>query len=190
LVRRKPAGQFSGGQVNLYGYILSNPINQIDTSGTDILVVENGPTAGNPIGHTAVAVTGNGVFSFGNSTDPGSSLYGYLQRETPRRDTTAYLIATTPEQDAAALAALNSALGDSLGTLTNNCSSRSNAALNAAGVPPPIIPGIPPSYIPEHYPGSAGYRASRTGAQTFTFPKNSFPTDYPSALKQFEPRSP
>ena len=67
-------------------------------------MVENGRTDGNPIGHTAI--TGLGVFSFGNNTKCGSSLADYLWRETPRQNTKVFVIKTTPAQDAAALAEL------------------------------------------------------------------------------------
>jgi RHS repeat-associated protein len=185
---RKDPADFSGGQVNLYGYILSNPVNLIDATGLDILVIENGPTAGNPVGHTAVAVTGAGVYSFGNNTPPGSSAYGYLQRQTPRRDTTAYVIPTSPQQDAAALAALKAGVGKPLaGVASDNCSTRSNGALHAAGVPLPFEPNSG-FYYPETVPGSAGFRAQLAGAAGFAFPKGAFPANYPSALKQFEPR--
>ena len=31
------------------------------------MIIENGSTQANPVGHTAIAVTGRGVFSMGNS---------------------------------------------------------------------------------------------------------------------------
>src|SRR5205807_4195802 len=42
---------------------LASPMNFRDPSGMDIAVIENGPTAGNPIGHTSIAITGQGVYS-------------------------------------------------------------------------------------------------------------------------------
>jgi hypothetical protein len=72
----------------------------------NILVIEDGPTQGNPVGHTAIAITGKGVFSFGNKTPLGSSTTGYLEREAPRRDQIVTIIKTTPEQDQAAYNAL------------------------------------------------------------------------------------
>lgn len=93
-----------------------------------------GPTGWNLAGHTAIAITGEGVYSFGNNVFPGTSLDAYLQREAGRRDTTVYIIHTTA-QDAAALAYLNSQIGKPLsGVLKDNCSTRSNKALDAAGI--------------------------------------------------------
>jgi RHS repeat-associated protein len=182
--------RFGGGQANLYRYAFADPINFIDLTGLDVVVIENGPTQGNPIGHTAVGVTGGGIYSFGNNTAPGSSVQGYLARETPRRNSTAYVIPTSPAQNAAVLAALNAMVGTPMGTLVDNCSSRSNAALDAAGVPgtPSGFPGGPFSPgLPPNIPGSAGGRAQAAGATAFEFPKNAFPGSYPDVLLQFEP---
>ncbi len=74
-------------------------------------MIENGPTNDNPIGHTAIAATGSGVYSFGNGVPLGSSLRAYLDRESARRDTEVSVIKTTGEQDAAALEFLETAPG-------------------------------------------------------------------------------
>ncbi len=59
-------------------------------------MIENGPTDGNPVGYTAIAITGQGVYSVGNSVYAGSGVAAYLLRESLRRDTTVYVIKTTP----------------------------------------------------------------------------------------------
>ena len=84
--------RFGGGDVNLYAYVGNAPLNYIDPSGLDIAVIENGPTQGNPIGHTAIAITGHGVYSFGNDVELGSSLAAYLLREAPKRNTVVHVI--------------------------------------------------------------------------------------------------
>ena len=117
---------------------LASPMNFRDTSGMDIAVIENGPTAGNPIGHTSIAITGQGVYSFGNNTRCGSSLADYLRREAPRRNTVIYIIKTTPAQDALALAELkkyNCDPGAKLPITGGSCSNISNNALTATGIP-------------------------------------------------------
>jgi hypothetical protein len=138
-------------------------------------------------------VTGAGLYSYGNNTPAGSSLKEYLHREAPRRDTKVYVVKTTPEQDAAVLKYLsrypNMTLpGDWLSILLqDNCSVRSNGALDAAGVPNPT------SIDPQRYgapllmpsqPGSSGYRADAAGATIYSIPRGS--TTIPPGLEQFE----
>jgi hypothetical protein len=118
--------------------VYNNPLKLVDHNGKwpDIAIIENGPTQGNPIGHTAIAVTGQGVLSFGNTTKLGSSLTDYVQREAPRRDTTITIIKTTPEQDKAAVdAALKQDDKGAINKYPDNCAARSNAILDAAGIP-------------------------------------------------------
>lgn len=180
--------------LNLYGYVGNNPLGKADPDGhapPDIMVIEDGPTAGNPIGHTAIAVTGHGVYSFGTNTPLGSSTTDFLKMETPRRDQTITIIKTTPEQDQAAVNALtqqNDKGGINL--YPDNCAARSNAALDAAGVPA-IAPVVNPSngtviMHDQSIPGSGGERAQQTsGSQTTVIPKNS--TTLPANTNQFNP---
>ena len=91
------------GGKNTYTYVRGSVLRFIDPKGLDISVIENGATDGNPIGHTAIAITGAGVYSFGNTTAAGSSLKEYALRESPRRNSKIYIVKTTPEQDKAAL---------------------------------------------------------------------------------------
>jgi len=180
---------------NRYAYVRNNPLKYVDPDGRDIAVIENHATSGNPIGHTAIAITGQGVFSFGNSTKFGSSLSDYVDREAPRRNTTIYIIKTSPEQDAAALkeALRQVEKGELTGVLTDNCSTRSNDILTAAGIPPaaPSVNPAGPIGTPQStvLPGSAGQRASELPARTVTVvvvPKGS--KKLPGELGQFDPR--
>ncbi len=99
---------------NRFAYAVNSPLVFTDKTGLDIMIIENGPTKGNPLGHTAIAVTGRGVFSMGNGETTtrydhkdkknniiGGGVSDYLDREAPRRDTTIYIVKTTPEQDTA-----------------------------------------------------------------------------------------
>ena len=101
---------------NRFAYAVNSPLVFTDKTGLDIMIIENHATKGNPIGHTAIAITGRGVYSMGNAqgekqSDSRNNIVGggvkdYILREIPRRDTTIVIIKTTREQDAAAAAVL------------------------------------------------------------------------------------
>ena len=81
-IQSDPIG-FDGG-VNTFGYIGGNPLNQVDLEGLDIAVI-TGDRYGdqyNLAGHIAMAVTGEGVYSWGTKHAFGSSLFDYLYGDT------------------------------------------------------------------------------------------------------------
>jgi RHS repeat-associated protein len=185
-----------------FAYAINSPQVFTDKTGLDIMIIENGPTKGNPIGHTAIAITGRGVYSMGNAQTErqqdgnnnivGGGVRAYLDREAPRRDTTVIIIKTTPQQDAAAEAALiNMAktrpMLQSDATLsTDNCSTRVNEALDAAGIAKGGNPAIP---------GSAGDRARLDGGTgeapvIIEVPQNQqqWLSEELKVIQQFEPR--
>jgi RHS repeat-associated protein len=166
-----PSG-FAAG-TNFYRYVNNTPLRAIDPSGLDIIVIENGPTGllSNPAGHTAVAISGHGVYSYGNSTKLGSSIQDYLNRDAPNRNTVVYVIATTLAQDQAALRAVVPPGG--MGVVTDNCASRSNKILDAAGIPYPssAIDPATPALFPSNLPGTAGARAAWSGATMYRIPQ-------------------
>ena len=180
---KDPIG-FLGRDLNLYDYAVQEPLDFGDHDGLDIAVIEGGPTADNPIGHTAVAVTGAGVFSFGNGVPLGSGAKDYVTAQSQARDQQIFVIHTTPAQDAAALAYLRSFQTWRLppgwwnARFGENCSTRSNNALDAAG-----IRKVP--YSSNNIPGSAGLRAMLAGAREYDVPKGS--SAFPPALQQFDP---
>ena len=188
---------------NRFAYAVNSPLVFTDKTGLDIMVIENHSTKGNPIGHTAIAITGHGVYSMGNAerTDRsdrrvGNNIVGggvreYLDREAGRRSTTLIIIKTTPEQDAAALKKLRDSAHDprqltSGDIASDNCSVRSNAALDAAGITTPMEPPI------AVMPGSAGWRAmAQDGAQVIEIQQGT-PVSYlkdgdKKLIQQFEP---
>jgi hypothetical protein len=180
-----PYAEFVNPQsLNIYIYAHNNPIVHMDVDGHDILVIENGPTQGNPIGHTAMAITGQGVFSSGNDTKRGSSTAAYLKREAPRRESTVFILKTTPAQDKAAADYLRSQPEKLGGVVLDNCATRTNRALDAANIPQPAI--VDDGALPaNNMPGWAGYRAASAGATQVVIPKGS--KSIPGSLDQFEP---
>ena len=197
-ISEDPIG-FKGGQMNFYGYVRNNPQNFKDPRGLDIVVIENGATSGNPIGHTAIGISNIGVITFGNANPyvPGINGIGgrlgdYLNRESPKRNTGMWIIHTSPEQDAAAF---NKALEIGYfrpplegGTIAlDNCSLRSNEILDAAGIPNNNW------FLPDTFPGTAGSRAADYGGDYYYVPQGDtaniipvFSPDY--NWKNFEPK--
>ncbi len=173
------------GGLNTYGYVGGNPVGATDPTGQDIAFIINGATEGNPFGHSAIAITGAGVYSYGNGVAAGSSLNAYLYREAPRRDTVIYVKKTTSAQDAAALKYLSSFRSTrlphwTLGILTGNtCSNRVAEAGSAAGIP------LNNTSFPR---GLFGDLNSNYGGKTDNYfvPQGSL--TLPDGLGQFEPR--
>jgi hypothetical protein len=95
----------------------------------------------------------------------------YIERESPRRDTSIIIIKTTPEQDAAIAKSLEDQAASKSqltagGLVTDSCSLRVNQALDAAGgegIYMGFAAGLN-ARLPS-MPGSAGYRAATSGLQ-------------------------
>jgi RHS repeat-associated protein len=195
-ISEDPTGLAAG--INQYGYAAANPLSFVDPQGLDIVVIENGPTRGNPAGHTAIAISGYGVFSFGNGNPNipgqnliGGSLWDYIVREVPRRSSVIYIIKTTPDQDRQAVDALlamdkEPRLKDGLSILFDNCSTRANRALDAAGIPRHIDRDGP---VPSSVPGTAGERAVDAHAEIIQIMQNSnLVIPDKQRLRGFEPK--
>lgn len=158
-------------------------------------MIEQARSGNNPFGHTAIAVTGRGVFSFGNgremATDNKGNIVGgnvadYIYRESRSRDTYIFIIKTTPLQDAAIAAALRfiaenePALPTDKSIALDNCSLRSNRGLDAGSI------SNSSGWPAHHIPGSAGTRAIRSRASPQHLPKGA--GWLPTSLEQFMPK--
>lgn len=184
-IAEDPIG-FGGGDLNVYGYTLNSPMRFVDPDGTDIAVVMNGPIASNPAGHVAIAITGQGVYSFGTSHPLGQSLSDYMADQSKNRSSNIYVIPTTPDQDARALAMLQGFAGSNMGPIVmDNCSTRSNSALTAAGIQDlPMSIRIDSLFQPQ-WPAYVAIRAMFAGAARYSIPQGTM--SLPSALNQFNP---
>lgn len=165
----------------LASYVGGNPLNSIDPTGTNQLVIAGGKVNGsiNVFGHVANAVTGAGVFSYGNSTNLGSGVQAYIQSQIALRNQVVTFIPTSPAQDALALAFYALHPGRNSVGIFDNCAARTNQALNAAGVPTQDIP----------FPGGLSRDVGGLpGAQQFFIPQGgSIPQELLNLLPSFEP---
>ncbi|WP_423062219.1 DUF4105 domain-containing protein [Citrobacter portucalensis] len=164
----------------------------IDPFGLDTLILSGRPTDGNPLGHSAMAFTGKGVYSYATSTKRGGDVITYLTDQARRRDTTAYTIKTTPEQEKEMINYINKnykADASDYGYITHNCATMVIDAMDQAGVARDtintilipkdyggdVMPGMP-SFLPSTVSMIAGMSSS---ASSEFLPKNgAIPTNF------------
>ncbi len=116
----------------------------------------------NPFGHTALAVEGAGMYSYGNGTPLGSDPLAYITDQSLVRDQLITIIPTTPQQDAAAAEFFSTKSGMNSVGILDNCSVRTSQALQVSGVP---VSG-------SGFPGGLARQTSTLpGVQNFYIPK-------------------
>lgn len=163
-----------------------------DPSGLDTLVIINGPTSGNPFGHSAIAVTGSGVYSYGNNpNDPnhnysGTSLTDYLNDQVGRRDTQLFDIPTTPDQEQSMVDYLNN-INTTPNAFPDNCAARVENALQQGNIPlsDPYLADFSPIPFPASLERSLVEMTSQGGATYQSIPMYS---NVPANLSSFNPQ--
>lgn len=190
-----PAG-LDGGY-NTYSYGAANPLANTDPWGLATLVIVGQGTGSNPFGHVSLATTGSGIYSFGTGTPLGSDVNAFLINQSQYRDSTAYIINTTPEQEAdidSYLRTLPPTLPGVPGPESyDTCASRTNAALVNGGLPTPdpyagtVYANPYARYLASPLPVDAGttadYYVQTLGGSIFYLPMNSTPN--PALFSQF-----
>jgi len=137
---------FEGGDSNLYGYVLSDPLSYVDLLGLDVTVTVYPGQGGNPGGHAAINV--NKGRPIGLDPAPNASMIDILTNRSvpgemdyvdPKRKGESVTIHTTPEQDKKIQDWLNNKIKHPGNyRLTGpNCATTVHDALKAGGVDSP-----------------------------------------------------
>jgi len=122
------------GGINTYGYVGGNPLTGIDFFGLDTLIIFGQGYSGNPLGHSALAFSGRGVYSYGTRHNFGSAVTGYLAEQGSYRGQIVITLKTTSEQEARMIAAMNGVTGSKYDLTSNNCATTNVNALAKAGI--------------------------------------------------------
>lgn len=164
-------GKFGNGAITAaFGYLYN-----------DIAVIYGKQKPGSPniFGHIALAIEGFWIFSFGNSTELGSSTTKYFEEQVQFRDNTVVIIQTTLAQDIAALLYLLDFTDKNGVGWCDNCANHTAEALSRAGINAGGLVGTCP--LPAQTCAAA---QSARGARTYEVPQGS--TQLPN-LKKFNP---
>jgi RHS repeat-associated protein len=179
--------QFQGGDNNLYGYVLGEPMGFIDPAGLYTAVLYGNGIISNPFGHMAISFSGEGVYSYGTGTPLGSSLIDYLNSQSLYRNTTIIILNTSVAQEAKMKSEilkykdkpLPNPLSDPLAALSDTCAVRTQKSLEAGGVSSLLVPYNSP------FPPDTGLIAIMNAESMIQLSKGD---SAPMFLSVFEPR--
>ncbi|MEY2493509.1 MAG: hypothetical protein QOJ45_1, partial [Verrucomicrobiota bacterium] len=184
--------EFAAGDYNLYRYCHNDPVNRNDPFGlyTAVIVGLQRDDSDNVFGHVAVAMTGQGVFSYGTAkTDWAASATGFVSSQSEHRTQFVYTVATTPGQeqairqslDAQNKAQLPDVKKDPVGGYKDNCATRTSEALKAGGI------DIGKAHTPNQVASKMEKLVSQDKAKATTVPTKANIENYPK-LKELDPR--
>lgn len=133
----------------------------------------------NPFGHSALAFSGRGVYSYGTAHQFGSSATKYLQDQSAYRSNILVVLQTTPEQENSMIKSMMSASGSAYSYTENNCATTNIDALAAAGITS-WMPNI--SFLPAAVRDTAW---EQPNSQSHFLPVGSVA---PSFIQDFDPK--
>jgi RHS repeat-associated protein len=170
--------QFEAGDYNLYRYCHNDPVNRADPTGLDTAIQIGMGTNDNPLGHVAVATTGQGVRSFGTDSRVGPNFSAYLASQAGYRNSVVYVIPTTKDQENRIQESLNGRKGDlpnvkkdPVAASKDNCSTRSSEALEAGDVK------VGNNSLPAELQRKLDNMVSKGEATKYNVPKDSKPNE-------------
>jgi RHS repeat-associated protein len=127
--------QFRGGDTNLYGYVLGDPLNLLDPWGlyTEVLTFQPVGWGTSSFGHTAVNINGT-VYSWGPNGLWSGPLEEYLQKNA-FRDAVGSVLKLTPEQESSIEKFIKGFPNSNgkFGITTRNCGDPIESALEQLG---------------------------------------------------------
>lgn len=194
-ISEDPIGLLSGS-LNFYAYVDNNPTRAVDPFGLETAIIVNGPIASNPFGHTAIATTGSGVYSFGNNPAPnspnhsymGTSLTDYMLKQSSQRNSVVYILPTSADQEFLIIAYLKR-LTSTPNAFPDNCAGRVTNALVAGGIKllePYGAFQLPAQPFPHSLAVALQQMVGAGNATSLTIPQNTHVL--PPALQSFNPR--
>ncbi len=130
----------------------------------------------NPFGHTALAVDGAGMYSYGNSTPLGSDPLKYIREQSKVREQQITIIPIAKSQHNEIIKYFQGKVGMNSIGIIENCAVRTAEALSSAGIKIEATP----------FPGDIARRTMKLpGVQNFSIKKNgSIPSELSNFIRQ------
>ncbi|EPF71944.1 RHS repeat-associated core domain-containing protein [Acinetobacter rudis] len=174
------------GGLNTYSYVENNPLNFVDPNGLKTAVVVGHRTSGNPFGHVAIGFTGQGIYSSGTGNKYGESFTGYLSTQSAYRDSTVYILNTSPQQEINMRRELlkydpqklPNPLKNPISAFNDTCATRTQKSLAQGNIRSLLIPTISP------FPIDTEIIMWRNGANSINIPQGGV---IPNSLQEFNP---